>query len=159
MAMDYTAATASERAGQYAPMEDLPQSFAGIAVPDYNMVDAENDDFTVQQAKLEAQRKSVLPEVSPSWGESGGEERAATAPIVEQGGNRNASQEIRIDVGGLSLSMEIHSDESNPANPDAIMAVIRENFGKLADDVAGHLAEKCGDIWNNRPVPVITQAN
>lgn len=123
------------------------------------MIDAENDDFTVQQAKLEAQRKSVLPEVSPGWGEGGGGESVAVAPVVEQGRNGSSTQEIKIDVGGLSLSMEIHGGETSSVDPDAIMAAIRENFGKLADDVAGHLAEKCGDIWNNRPVPVITQAN
>lgn len=70
------------------------------------------------------------------------------APVLALNGNSGGAT-INVDIGGFSPSIQV-SGSGNDAN--AIMDTIRENFEKLADDIAGHIAEKTSDIWNNQPL-------
>lgn len=75
-----------------------------------------------------------------------------SAPPAEKASGGNVKQDFKIDIGGMNLTVEVNGGEGGEINQDAIVNAIRENFTKLADEVAGHIAEKVGDIWENQPV-------
>lgn len=169
--------------GQGTPAVDALGNLSGIDIPEYNRI-TEDDRLAVRQAKMDAQRSAQgalgssggaasieeamqgsmekaqgifpIPEFFPNWGGTGqeGDAMPTAAPAVESSKGENAPKEIKIDIGGLSLSMDINGGEGGSVDTNAIMGAIQQNFNKLADDVAMHIAEKASSIWNNQALTV-----
>lgn len=80
-------------------------------------------------------------------------------PIIGSTGHSNAptqnngdsSTTVTVNLGGVSLSVDINGSDSNP---DAIVQAIRANMEDLADEMANKMGEKIGAIFNNQPVMV-----
>lgn len=118
----------------------------------------ENSESVLSSIQADSERitgSQKFPEFSLGTGKEGQEDAnviSISAPPAEKASGGNVKQDFKIDIGGMNLTVEVNGGESGEINQDAIVNAIRENFTKLADEVAGHIAEKVGDIWENQPV-------
>ncbi len=98
---------------------------------------------------------NAAPIPIPIMDENGiGETSMAEMPISSGGGSAKGGN-FHVDVGGVTFDINVSSGSGEGGDiANEVMGAIRENFSKLADDLAGHLAEKTTDIWNNQPLTV-----
>ena len=98
---------------------------------------------------------NAAPIPIPIMDENGiGETSMAEMPISSGSGSAKGGN-FHVDVGGVTFDINVSSSSGEGGDiANEVMGAIRENFSKLADDLAGHLAEKTTDIWNNQPLTV-----
>ena len=75
-------------------------------------------------------------------------------PISQNARNAKAG-DFHVEVGGVTFDVNINGGGSDGNDiTNEVIGAIKENFEKLADDVAGHIAEKANAIFNNQPLTV-----